>query len=215
MKTLVCLHAAISGPGTWDTVRPGLEALGYQVVCPTLLGHENAVRRDAYPLAAFRDQVVRDLEGVDRFTLVGHSLGAFIASLVAQQYPDRVERLILEEMPVPPRDAQDSSPARTAAGPVMRVLARLSRRSYDPVMFRQVLAELQAPRPEWWTDLPKITAPTLLLAGGSGSHLDQSRFDLVAKSLPAASITEVPVGHRIHSKAPERWMGAVRDFLEP
>jgi esterase len=84
VKTLVCLHAAISGPGTWDGVRPGLEALGYQLVCPTLLGHEDAVRRDAYPLTAFRDQVVRDLDGIDRFTLVGHSLGAFVATLVAQ-----------------------------------------------------------------------------------------------------------------------------------
>lgn len=214
MKTLVCLHAAISGPGTWDVVRPGLEALGYELVCPTLLGHEDAVRRDAYPLTAFRDEVVRELEGLDRFTLVGHSLGAFVATLVAQQHPERVERLVLEEVPVPPRDAQDSSPARTAAGPVMRLLARLSRRSYDPVMFRQVLTQLQEPQPEWWTGLPEITAPTLLLAGGSASHLDQSRFALVAKSLPLASITEVDAGHRIHSKAPDRWLAAVCEFLE-
>jgi esterase len=122
---------------------------------------------------------------------------------------------VLEEMPVPPRDAQDNSPVRTAAGPVMRLLARLSRRSYDPVMFREVLTQLQEPQPEWWADLPKITAPTLLLAGGDGSHLDQSRFSLVANSLPSASITGVDVGHRIHSKAPELWLDAVRDFLEP
>jgi pimeloyl-ACP methyl ester carboxylesterase len=118
-------------------------------------------------------------------------------------------------MPVPPRDAQDGSPARTATGPLMRLLARLTRRSYDPVMFRQVLAELQAPQPDWWAGLPKITAPTLLLAGGAGSHLDQSRFDLVAKSLPTATVTEVDAGHRIHTKAPDRWLTAVRDFLEP
>ncbi|GAB2579212.1 alpha/beta fold hydrolase [Kribbella endophytica] len=215
MKTLVCLHAGISGPGTWDVVRPGLEALGYELVCPTLLGHEDAVRRDAYPLTAFRDEVVRELDGIDRFTLVGHSLGAFVATLVAQQHPERVERLVLEEVPVPPRDAQDSAPARTAAGPVMRLLARLSRRSYDPVMFRQVLTQLQEPQPEWWAGLPEITAPTLLLAGGSGSHLDQSRFPLVAKFLPSASITEVDAGHRIHTKAPDRWLTAVRAHLEP
>jgi pimeloyl-ACP methyl ester carboxylesterase len=215
MKTLVCLHAAISGPGTWDRVRPGLTALGYQLHCPTLLGHESAVRRESYPLTAFRDHVVRELDaaGIDRFALVGHSLGAFVASLVAQQHPDRVERLVLEEMPVPPRDDQDHPPARTGTGPVMRFLARLSRRSYDPVMFREVLAQLVEPQPQWWSDLSAITAPTLLLAGGSSSHLDQTRYQLLAKSLPAATITTVDAGHRIHSRSPDRWLAAVAGFL--
>jgi pimeloyl-ACP methyl ester carboxylesterase len=61
--------------------------------------------------------------------------------------------------------------------------------------------------------LPTITAPTLLLAGGTTSHLDQSRFELVAKELPASTLTTIEAGHRIHSKAPDLWMATVSTFI--
>ncbi|WP_328320993.1 alpha/beta hydrolase [Kribbella sp. NBC_00382] len=212
MKHLVCLHAAGSSPATWDHLKPALVGLGYRVHTPTLLGHGSAERRTAYPLDAFADHVLKEIDG--RFTLIGASLGAFVATLIAQREPDRIDRLVLEELPVPRRTSDDDPPSnKRGTGLVLRAMGLLNRGRFDPAMLRQIVAELHKPRPQWWAALPTITAPTLLLAGGTTSHLDQSRFALVAKELPASTVTTIEAGHRIHSKAPDRWLAAVSPFI--
>ncbi|MDX6281330.1 MAG: hypothetical protein QOH03_2401 [Kribbellaceae bacterium] len=212
MKDLVCLHAAGSSPATWDHLRPALTDLGYRVHTPTLLGHGSAERRTAYPLDAFADHVLKEADG--RVTLIGASLGAFVATLIAQREPDRIERLVLEELPVPRRTAHDDPPSnQRGSGLVLRAMALLNRGRFDPAMLRQTVAELREPCPQWWTALPTITAPTLLLAGGTTSHLDQDRFELVAKELPASTVSTIEAGHRIHAKAPDQWLAAVSTFI--
>jgi pimeloyl-ACP methyl ester carboxylesterase len=76
-----------------------------------------------------------------------------------------------------------------------------------------VIADLCRPRPDWWSGLPAVTAPTLLLAGGPRSHLDQTRFHRVADLMPSATIRTIEAGHRIHSHAPDRWLAEVGRFL--
>lgn len=214
MRDLVCLHAGTSGPSTWDRFVPEFEALGYRVHRPTLLGHGNAQRSRPYQLDDFRDQVLRDIEGLDRVTFVGNSLGAFVASAVAVAEPERVDRLVLEELPVPPRDAADNPPT-VRAMPALALLAAgwLTRRKSDPRLLRDVIADLRRPQPDWWAGLSTINSPTILLAGGPKSHLDQSRFGLVANLMPSATVTTIEAGHRIHTHAPDRWLTTVRTFL--
>ncbi|MFF0270368.1 alpha/beta fold hydrolase [Kribbella sp. NPDC004536] len=212
MKDLVCLHAGTSGPSTWDRFVPEFEGLGYRVRCPALLGHGTAPRRRPYRLSDFRDQVLSELDGP--VTLVGNSLGAFVASAVAVAEPDWVERLVLEEIPVPPRNAQDGSPTtRHLPSLVLRAAGLLTRGRCDPRLLDDVMTDLRRPNPAWWTGLPEVGAPTLILAGGPKSHLDQSRFALLANSMPNATIRTVDAGHRIHSARPGRWLAEVKPFL--
>jgi pimeloyl-ACP methyl ester carboxylesterase len=89
----------------------------------------------------------------------------------------------------------------------------LGRRKCDPRLLRDVSEDLRRPQPDWWDGLPTITAPTLLLAGGPKSYLDQSRFAQVAEALPDAGVQTIAVGHRIHTLAPEPWLETVREFL--
>jgi pimeloyl-ACP methyl ester carboxylesterase len=209
MKELVCLHAAGSGAGTWDGVRPRLEVLGYRVHCLTLAGHGAAERRTAYRLQDFRDDVLKELDELrlSEVTLVGHSLGAFVATQVAME--GRVERLVLEELPVPRRDAADGSPSgKAGTGIALKVMGTLGRK-----VLREVVAELRKPQPLWWAGLASIKVPTLILAGGSRSHLDQTRYDAVAEQMPEATIVTVEAGHRIHTHAPDQWLSAVKRFL--
>jgi pimeloyl-ACP methyl ester carboxylesterase len=214
VKDLVCLHAGTSGPSTWKRFVPEFEDLGYRVHCLTLLGHGVAPRQRPYLLEDFRDQVLGELDGLDRVTLVGNSLGAFVASAVAVAVPDRIERLVLEELPVPPRNARDGEPTiRSMPAAALLVAGWLSRRRCDPLLLRDVVADLRRPQPEWWAGLAAVEAPTLLVAGGPKSDLDQTRFELVAEQMPAATVTTIEAGHRIHTRAPERWLTAVRAFL--
>jgi pimeloyl-ACP methyl ester carboxylesterase len=214
VKDLVCLHAGTSGPSTWDRFVPEFEALGYRVHCPTLLGHGNAPRRRPYRLDDFRDHVLRELDGMDDITIVGNSLGAFVASAIAVAEPGRVERLVLEELPVPPRDSRDDRVSvRSMPAAALLVAGWLTRRRCDPVLLRDVVADLRRPQPGWWAGLSTIRSRTMLLAGGPKSHLDQTRFRLVADLMPSATITTIDAGHRIHSREPDRWLATVTEFL--
>ncbi len=121
---------------------------------------------------------------------------------------------MLEEMPVPPRDGADGPPSRRRIPAVAHALAGfLGRGRVDPAVVREVVAELREPRPRWWEGLASVTAPTLLLAGGPKSHLDQSRHDLVARAIPDATVVRLDTGHRVHSTAPEAWLAATTPFL--
>jgi pimeloyl-ACP methyl ester carboxylesterase len=94
---LVLLHGIGDSSATWESVLPAL-ARRHLVVAPDLLGHGHSDKpRADYSVAAYANGV-RDLLGVlglERVTLVGHSLGGGVAMQFAYQYPDRVERLVL------------------------------------------------------------------------------------------------------------------------
>ena len=91
------VHGIGDSSRTWDEVVP-LLAERFTVVAPDLLGHgESDKPRADYSVGGFANGV-RDLMvvlGVERATVVGHSLGGGVALQFAYQYPERVERLVL------------------------------------------------------------------------------------------------------------------------
>jgi pimeloyl-ACP methyl ester carboxylesterase len=95
---LLLVHGIADSSATWAEVVPGL-AERYVVVAPDLLGHgESDKPRHDYSLGAYAN-VLRDLMialGIERATLVGHSLGGGVAMQLAYQHPARCERLVLE-----------------------------------------------------------------------------------------------------------------------
>src|SRR3954464_3520669 len=81
----------------WEAVALDL-ADRYTVIAPDLLGHgDSAAVRGDYSLGAHAASI-RDLLaviGVDRATVVGHSLGGGVAMQFFYQFPQRVDRLLL------------------------------------------------------------------------------------------------------------------------
>ena len=94
---LVLIHGLTGSSTTWREVMPTL-AERFTVIAPDLLGHgESAKPRGDYSLGAFASGL-RDLRvtlGVERATVVGHSLGGGVAMQMAYQFPERCERLVL------------------------------------------------------------------------------------------------------------------------
>ncbi len=94
---VVLLHGIGDHSETWHDVLPEL-ARDHLVIAPDLLGHgASAKPRGDYSVGGFANGV-RDLLtvlGIDRATVVGHSLGAGVAMQFAYQYPDRCERVVL------------------------------------------------------------------------------------------------------------------------
>lgn len=94
---LLLIHGMAGSSATWREVMPAL-AERFTVVAPDLPGHgESDKPRQDYSLGAHAN-ALRDLLiaiGVDRATIVGHSLGGGIAMQLAYQHPRHCERLVL------------------------------------------------------------------------------------------------------------------------
>ena len=94
---LLLIHGVGDNSTTWEAVHTKL-AQRFTVIAPDLLGHgESDKPRADYSLAAFANGM-RDLLavlGIDRVTVVGHSLGGGVAMQFAYQYPHLVERIVL------------------------------------------------------------------------------------------------------------------------
>jgi pimeloyl-ACP methyl ester carboxylesterase len=94
---LVLIHGMINSSRHWEAVATRL-AGSYRVIAPDLIGHgEAATPRGDYSLGAHAASI-RDLLttiGVERATIVGHSLGGGVAMQFFYQFPQRTERLAL------------------------------------------------------------------------------------------------------------------------
>jgi pimeloyl-ACP methyl ester carboxylesterase len=94
---VVLIHGMLNSSSHWQSVASNL-AGEYTVIAPDLIGHgDSAAPRGDYSLGAHAASI-RDLlaaVGIDRATLVGHSLGGGVAMQFFYQFPQRVERLVL------------------------------------------------------------------------------------------------------------------------
>jgi pimeloyl-ACP methyl ester carboxylesterase len=94
---VVLIHGMLNSSSHWRSVALNLAA-EHTVIAPDLIGHgDSATPRGDYSLGAHAASI-RDLlaaVGIERATLVGHSLGGGVAMQFFYQFPQRVERLAL------------------------------------------------------------------------------------------------------------------------
>jgi 3-oxoadipate enol-lactonase len=203
---VVLLHALGEDRGSWRAVAAGLAADGWRTLAVDLRGHGESGHPGAYAFASMRDDVLALLDAlhVDTVTLVAHSLGTVVASLVAMDRPDAVRRMVLEEGPMPfpadpPRLVADAPPEEPTP--------------YDWRVVPAVAAQRNAPPARHLEGLAEITAPTLVIAGGPGSHIPQDQLAQTAAAIPGARLITIEAGHMVHDERPAEFLTAVRDFL--
>ena len=94
---VVLIHGMLNSSSHWQAVALNL-AEDHTVIAPDLIGHgDSAAPRGDYSLGAHAASI-RDLLaaiGIDRATVVGHSLGGGVAMQFFYQFPQRVQRLVL------------------------------------------------------------------------------------------------------------------------
>jgi pimeloyl-ACP methyl ester carboxylesterase len=76
-----------------------------------------------------------------------------------------------------------------------------------------VRRQIDVPDPRWLEQLSEITAGTLVVAGGPGSHVSQDGVAELADRIPDGQMVTIPVGPLIHRAAPEAFAEAVVAFL--
>ncbi|HWF70891.1 MAG TPA: alpha/beta hydrolase [Mycobacterium sp.] len=94
---IVLIHGLGANSSVWNMVQARL-AQRFTVIAPDLLGHGKSDKpRNDSSIAAYANGL-RDLLsvlGIERVTVVGHSLGGGIAMQFTYQFPEFVERLVL------------------------------------------------------------------------------------------------------------------------
>ncbi|MFJ1606126.1 alpha/beta fold hydrolase [Streptomyces sp. NPDC088253] len=200
---LVLLHALGEDSTDWAEVVPAL-VRGRRVYALDLRGHGRSDWPGEYSLELMRADVLRflDVLGLGTVDLIGHSMGGVVAYLVAQERPERVSRLVLEDVPVP-RPREKTTPTRPDG-----------ELTFDWDMVVAIRRQIDTPDPAWLEGLSRITADTLVLAGGPASHVPQDGIAELARRVPGGRVVTIPVGHLIHSAAPQTFTEAVCAFLD-
>ena len=94
---ILFIHGLLGSHRSWAHLVDMLDA-EHRLLAPDLFGHgASAKPRGDYSLGAHAGTLrdLLDLLGIDRVTLVGHSLGGGIAMQFCYLFPERVDRLVL------------------------------------------------------------------------------------------------------------------------
>ena len=200
----VLLHALGAGCSDWDQVARAL-APEHRVLAFELRGSFASPRTERYSFELMRDDArdFADEMGLHRFSLIGHSMGGTVAYLFAEEWPERLDRLVIEDTPPPLqgwyRPVPDGEPPPDLP--------------FDVEMGRAIMRQLNEPDPAWWERLPEITVPTLLIAGGQDSHVAQEELVEVARRIPSCRLIDLGGGHSVHTERRGEFVAAVRNFL--
>ncbi|MEV0091269.1 alpha/beta hydrolase [Streptomyces sp. NPDC050738] len=199
---VVLLHGLTGSSASWDKVGP-LLGEEWRVYALDLRGHGESDWPDEYSFELMRDDVLGFLDelALDRVGIVGHSMGGLVAFLLAQDHPDRVERLALED-PAPPYPREPFGSA-TPEGPV----------DYDTNLVPALFAQVSAPDPEWADRIEEIVAPTLIVAGGPDSAMPQEMLHDMAAAIPDCRLITIPVGHDVHAQQPQQFVEQLTEFF--
>jgi pimeloyl-ACP methyl ester carboxylesterase len=144
---VLAVHGITSSSHTWLPVARALENPA-ELVAPDLRGRgrSNALSGPYGVGAHVRDMLaVLDRLHVERTVLVGHSLGAYIAALLAAEHPARVSAVVLVDGGLPVPGSQDADPQEFLDAFLGPTLARLAMTFADPEGYR-----------DWWRAHPAI-----------------------------------------------------------
>lgn len=91
-ETVVLLHGFCGSSAYWERVMP-LLASSCRIIAPDLRGHGSSdAPMGSYTIEQMADDVARLLEtlGIERYTLLGHSMGGYVALSLLQRYSERL-----------------------------------------------------------------------------------------------------------------------------
>ena len=199
---VVLVHGTGADAGAWDEVAPRL-AERRTVHAVDLRGHGTSAWPGTYSVALMAEDLVGLLDHLPEpaVDLVGHSLGGLVALRAAVARPDRVRRLVLEDVGMPhPREP--APPARPGG-----------ELGFDWGVVEQVRPEIDSPAADWPATLAAVRAPVLVVAGGPLSFVRAEHVaELVDLVADGRSVT-LGTGHEVHRSVPEAFTREVLAFL--
>ena len=244
-ETIVLLHGTAASLHTWDAWVAAL-APRYRVVRLDLpgFGLTGPDGSHDYSIVHYVDFVTRFLAavGVERFLLVGSSLGGHIAWKLALALPERVQSLVLVDAGGFPRGdpplvftlARTPGTASIVRWVTPRSLIRKSllevygddAKVSDALVDRYFQLARRAGNREAFVErartpfvdetaaLASLHVPTLVLWGAVDAWIPVAHAEMFRKAIPGAQLVVYPgVGHVPMEELPERTVADVQAFL--
>lgn len=236
----VLVHGTFAhAEANWAAVTEAI-ADRYTVVAPNLAGSGATTHPDVVTVDDMAAQVLAaaDHAGLETFQVVGHSLGAVVAATLAAHHPDRVDGLVLHA-PWVTTDARGAAlfdlwdsllrtdPTLLAQLLPLTVLRPEVTAAWSEAEFADCVAvfaglldirhtvQLAADRHTDLRDLlPRISAPTLVLASGQDQVVDIAAQRAVALAIPAADYREFDAGHALPVEDCAGFTRAISEFLD-
>ncbi|WP_232247751.1 alpha/beta fold hydrolase [Kitasatospora azatica] len=238
---LVLIHG--TGADATSNWGPLIEAVRdrYTVLAPNLPG-AGATPVDPAPidLDALADRVVATARaaGLERFHLVGHSLGAALATAVAARHPAAVTSLLLHAgwVRTAPREAfmfdlwtrlLRTDPALLARELILTAMGPGLLDTLDDAQFAELAAGFTAmlderilgqieldTRIDLRDAVGRITAPTLVLASADDRILPPHHQRELAAAIRRSDYLQVPGGHGLPFEDPARFFSVVTEYVD-
>ncbi|HWR16946.1 MAG TPA: alpha/beta hydrolase [Terriglobales bacterium] len=229
--TIILLHGAGDQAGAWAKVAPALTS-NYRVLAPDLAGHQESEPKSG-PLSV--GVLLQGLEGVvdgesGKVTIVGNSLGAWVAMLYAHKHPEKVERIVLvnggaivgdrPDLTLTPKNRDE---ARKLLSEIMDpgsaripdyVVDDIVRQAQTGPLMR--LSETASEMPKYLLEgrLGEIKTPVSLVWGESDKMMSVAYAKRMQQQLPIASLMLIPrCGHAPQMECPRALTEALTKVL--
>lgn len=145
-QPVLALHGWLDNAMTYARLAPKLQ--GLRIVALDFAGHGHSGHYppgSSYQLWEYAEDVLLVAEqlGWERFSLMGHSLGAIVSVLVAGSLPERIERLALIDGLIPYTGEADGAPKRLGDALKARLALREKRKPVYADVERGVEARMK------------------------------------------------------------------------
>jgi pimeloyl-ACP methyl ester carboxylesterase/tetratricopeptide (TPR) repeat protein len=231
---VIMLHGYSDSSFSFSRVLPLLPPT-LRVIVPDQRGHGRSDRPGAYSMDAMARDVVElmDALNVPNATVVGHSMGSFVARRLASLAPERITRLVLVGAGPRTDNATFAELKVAVAGlqdPVDRGFIREFQYSTvaQPVpaefMDRAIAESTALDAPTWKAALQgmlayapaeaEIAAPTLVLGGDKDSVFPEQEQRVLGKQIRGARVQILRgIGHAPHWEVPDVFVNELLRFL--
>lgn len=235
---VILLHGWTDSWHSYARVLPLLDP-GHHVYALDQRGHGDSSKPACcYGMYHFAADVIAFLDAhqIGQAIVVGHSMGSIIAQLVAIHYPARVSRLVLVGSTPRANNAtarEVDEALQSLTDPIDPEFVRefqtsnLSHTVPADFVERVISESLKVPAHVWrlafgnllkvdtTKDLPRITAPTLILWGDQDGLFPRSDQETLLRQIPQATLLVYEqTGHNLQWEQPERFVADFEQFMQ-
>jgi pimeloyl-ACP methyl ester carboxylesterase len=230
---LVLLHGAGDQAGTWAPLVPDL-LQRHTLILPDLAGHGASAPAtgpiETRTIVEGLEAVLGSLAAGRRMTVVGNSLGAWMAMVLAQRHPEWIDRVVavnggalkhLGSVNLLPRSREEARQTmaglRDASAPPLpdAVLDDMVRVAREGALAR--FSATAATMEEWTlteAQLGQLRVPLHLIWGVSDQLMPLAYAQRLLAALPGAKLVPLErCGHVPQAEAPDRFLAALKGVL--